>query len=94
MNYQDLREKLTSGKIVDMKRNELEEFITYATRERLTNSSHEISLSIMIACAQTLLNVRCSQELNNNSVEVARLSLFVSLAALIVSGVLAFIALS
>jgi len=87
MEYQELREKFTRGTIIDMSRRELEEFITALTKERLTNANHETTASIMIATAQTLLSVRCSQELNNNSVIVARLSLFVSLAGLILAGV-------
>ena len=86
MQYRELRDKLTSGTIVDMTREELESFISDATRERLTNANHETTASIMIDCAKALLTVRCSQEMNNNTVMVARLSLFVSLAALIVSG--------
>ena len=87
MQYRELREKLTSGKIVDMSREELEAFISDATRERITDCTHETTAAMMVDCAKALLSVRCSQELNDKTIMVARLSLFVSLAGLILAGV-------
>ena len=86
MEYRDALESFKNGSVANFNRKQLEELLAAVTRERLLNADHEIKSSMMVACAQTLLSVRCSQELNNNTVTVARLSLFVSLAALIVSG--------
>jgi hypothetical protein len=44
--------------------------------------------------SKALLSVRCSQELNDKSVTIARLSLFVSLAALILAGMTIWLSVS
>jgi hypothetical protein len=87
MQYRELREKLTSGTIVEMTRAELEAFISDATRVRVTDCTNETTTAMMVDCAKALLSVRCSQEMNDRSITLARLSLFVSLAGLILAGV-------
>jgi len=85
MEYSDVKTAFTNGKVVNAKREEIEEYMSIITRERLTRSDHEPSCVKMMELARDLLAVRVSQEISSRSLMLGRLSLYVAILALLVT---------
>ncbi|MES2635056.1 MAG: hypothetical protein V4669_18965 [Pseudomonadota bacterium] len=93
-HYDDVRNAFDQGTVVDASRQELEQLLLAVGRARVLDPANQARAAEMGETMRQLLAARQSQEAHSQAMSVAKLALWVSLAALVASLVQAVEALN
>lgn len=94
LHYDHVREAFDSGAVLEASKEDLEQLLLAVGRARVLDPANQARAAEMGETLRQLLAARQSQELHNNANRVAKVALYISIAALVAGVIQALAALN